>query len=409
MEAVGWLLIVGAVIAIAVAPAFPRVRHLFGLSSDSPEARAVRRYLRFGERSGDDPTEILWAEWHRRELETVGGAPTFAYPAQPPVVAVNEQDAVTDLDVLEDLREAFAERGDIWGEANAWNLIGFVHERHGAFERALAMHLHALEKFEIVDDPFGVGDSLNNLGIVLGRMGRIKEAVDRHRQALEIRGSSDSFRSSNSHNNLGVLLAAISPHDAEEHFREAIRLWEQEDDDAKGLGKLINNWAVLGMDTPRLQRKDDWLLIRFERALALRRLSEDRRGKAKTQNNLGLIHTLRGEWKEAEDCFGLAAALAGGVEDRIGLLHVLGNWLLLLRAGECLTEPETIEARIKKVRGEVPGLGEATLAMDCEAFSPRCGASDSISGQVALFSSGSSTPKERHELQNRLQTGDSVV
>jgi tetratricopeptide (TPR) repeat protein len=410
MEAAGWLLIVGVVAAIAVAPAFPAVRRFLDLSDDSPDARAVRRYLRFGRGwSGDDPTEALWAEWHARELEGLGRAPTFAYPEQPPETSLEDHRAATDLDLLKELRRSLAERGDTWGEANAWNLIGFVHERHGDFERALTVHYHALEGFEIVGDPSGIGDSLNNLGIVLGRMGQVKQAVERHRQALEIRGRSDSFRASNSHNNLGVLLAGISPHDAEEHFREAIRLWEQADDDAKGLGKLINNWTVLRMGAPRLRQKDGWLLTRFERALSLRRLSEDRRGKAKTQNNLGLIHTLRGNWMQAEEHFGLAAALAGGVEDRVGLLHILGNWLLLLRAGECSMEPEQIEARMDEVSREAPELRLDALERDCEAFAPRCGADDRIAGQVALFSSGSSTPKEGPELENSLQAGGSLA
>jgi tetratricopeptide (TPR) repeat protein len=404
MEALGWLVIVLVILGFAVAPAFPFVRRRLGLSSDSPEAAAVRSTLR-------SPLKTIREAATRAPekggagVESPIAAAQLAYPQQ--IEATIEEGEVpavaTHLDLLEQDVATFAKLDDPWGEANVLNLIGFVHERRSNFDEAVQMHTRALDLFRDTGDRVGVCDSLNNLGVVFGRLGDAEVGLEYHRQALRIREDLGAARISHSDNNLGVLLARTRAEKAREYFAEAKSLAEAVEDD-RGLGKVINNSTVLSINAPMGTTEIERVCELFAEALALRSASADQRGHAKTKNNLGLVHSLRGDYPTAERYFGEAATLAGSVEDHVGLLHVLENWGLLARAFEGGEEPvERIESRIATLHEEAVLPGEGCLARDCEAYWVAFAKGGAIDGQTALFSSGSATPATLDGLRARLE------
>jgi tetratricopeptide (TPR) repeat protein len=329
--------------------------------------------------------------------------PRIAYPQQKAdPVAGTSSPVATRLDLLEAHKAHFAMRGDRWAEANVLNRIGFLQERHGCFSSAVELHAEALELFRAEGDPIGIGDSLNNLGVVLGRLGE-GEAEKRHREALEIRLDYDNERVSNSKNNLGVLLSRADRDGAREYFAAAEGL-ARGADDQRGLGKIINNTTVLSLQEHDDEDDFDQACREFERALPLRAASEDQRGHAKTKNNLGVIHTVRGAYGKAEEFFQRAAALADSIEDNVSLLHILENWLVLTEAWEAAAEPpKRIVSRIAGLRAEAKLPLDSILGADCEAypveFQDRRGAHQLI----ALLSSGSATPATSGELREKVE------
>lgn len=406
MEVLGWLLILAGVVCVAVAPAFPVVRRRLGLTDDTPEAQAVREFLRSPvgavrrgvARSPASPRREPGGEAGRSSL-----AFQLAYPQQ---VAIEDERGVpvlaTDLDFLLRDLNAFAKRGDRWGEANVLNEIGFVQERHGNFGEALEVHSRAMDLFRDLGDPIGLSDSLNDLGVVLARMGENGDALSRHLEALRIREDLGEARVSNSDNNLGVLLARDEREKALAYFAEAAGLATAVGDN-RGLGKIINNQTALDLEEARSDENFEHICAQFERTLPLRDRSKDQRGNAKTHNNLGIVHTLWGRPAKAKLYFDKAATLAGSIEDPVALMHVLENWLLLLEvSGGGADEIEWTEGRIAAHRREeqLPALGD--LEADCEAYPIALGPESSIRRQVALLSSGSLTPATAAGLRHRL-------
>jgi tetratricopeptide (TPR) repeat protein len=328
----------------------------------------------------------------------------LVYPQQSSTIEAAEEvsSLATDLDLLERDKEAFASHNDLLGEANVLNLIGFVEERNGRFEEAVEIHMRALALFREVGDLLGIGDSLNDVGVALGRLGRGAEAMESHEEALRVRQGNNA-RVSNSNSNLGVLLARKSPEKAREHFTTAAKLARSEGD-TRGLGKIVNNSAVLDIEMASSADDLERVYQQFELSLALRDASRDQRGNAKTRNNLGIVQSLRGNLEGAQVYFGEAAALAGNVEDNVGLLHVLENWLLLIDAHRALSEPR------KRIAGRIEDLGSngllplrSVLTADCEAYPIAAPGIPGADGQIALLSSGSATPATARELRDRLE------
>jgi len=403
MEALGWLLIVAMVIGVALAPAFPAVRRRLGLSNDTPEARAVRRFLASPLRAIRDDRGELRPGIDLGSDEDAGthrAAPQLAYPQQ--VATMDDpSELATHVDLLRRDREVFARAGNRWAEANVLNMIGFISERQGRFEAAADLHGLALKLFRETGDPIGEGDSLSNLGVVFGRMERIEEGAKCHRAALDIRARMDDARVANSNNNLGVLLARSKPERASSYFATAEALAKAAQDN-RVLGKAINNATVLELDLAE-RGNPDHLRRRFEQCLPLRDESADPRGTAKTRNNLGVLHTMYGDYSAAERSFNDAATLAGTVEDHVGLLHVLENWLLLAEMHEHRTrEPSWIADRIASHVKEYALPTRTALVADCEAYPVEVGAGEGVGWQVALLSSGSATPADAAQLEGLL-------
>jgi tetratricopeptide (TPR) repeat protein len=382
VEALAWLLVVAVAFCIAVAPAFPAVRRRFGLVDDTPQARAVRGFLR-------SPLRAI-----RR------GAPGPAYPQQ--AIEGVPGAALTGLELLREAESEFSRVGDRWGEANVLNMIGFILERHGEFEEAVESHSQALGLFREVDDRVGESDSLNDLGVIYARKGEAERAMKSHRAALGIREElPDEARLSNSHNNLGVLLATEAPLKARAHFARAEAL-AQVAGDRRGAGKAINNDAVLEIKGSADREQLDSICKRLLRSLPYRKSGKDQRGRAKTENNLGIVSTMQGRHEAAEEHFMRATTLAGGVEDNVALLHALENWLPLAeRRDDPIESPKRIANRLADQRRL---LRRARVLEDREAVPIEIDG-DRVDPEmkVALLSSGSTTPVNEAALRKRLR------
>jgi tetratricopeptide (TPR) repeat protein len=403
MEVLGWLTIIVVLSGVAVAPAFAPVRRRLGLADYTQETLLVRAFLRsplawIRRRGGyreDLSVSLLWmSEEPNQNLE-------LEYPQQKiHHVDLGSQEVETPLEQLEGERSEFEAEGNRLAEANILNEIGFALERYGKFEDALQKHSRAVSLFRSENHLGGVGDSLNNLGVVLGRLGRFDEAAGMHREALRIRKGLGPAWISNSENNIGVLVGREYAEEAVVHFDRAARLAEIARD-TRNLGKAINNKAVLDLRVASSKKQLGRLFEKFESSLPLRKAGQDLRGKAKTQNNLGLVQILRGSYESAEGRFREAATLAGTVEDRVGLLHILENWLSLAQVREDRIEkPEKIRERINFLHADEDRLpGQEVLAADSEALPVRIRIGHVVHTGVALLSSGSTTPSRTGTLR----------
>jgi tetratricopeptide (TPR) repeat protein len=398
VDVLGWLLVVVVLVALAIAPAFPRVRLALGASRDSEDARAVRRAMRRPLRDRTTPAGAsTWADEagtghgrgepaNRAPFARNPAAALASYPRHVESLAGTVMPAVEkEEDVLLRSVEGFEAVGRKWQAANAYNLLGFVHERHAEFPEAITAHERALETFQGLSDEVGIGDSLNNVAVVTARTGRSSEAVRLHEEALALRIGMP-LREANSYNNLGVALALADRDAAVANFRSALDI-AQKCGDERGAGKAVNNIAAVKLS--RLSM--DAALRELERARALRAAAHDVRGEAKTHNNLGVACALAGRFAEAFQRFMTAASLAAEVDDRLALVHILLNAQRLGPAGVASDEIASLGTRLRTAKSE---LSEASLRQtaDSEAVTHPC---SELGGMplVALLSSGSMSPE----------------
>jgi tetratricopeptide (TPR) repeat protein len=76
--------------------------------------------------------------------------------------------------------------GDEAREAIALTNIGIVYDHLGQYTEALNYHRQALEIDRKIDDVAGEVEGLTNIGIIYDELGQYTEALNYHRQALEI-------------------------------------------------------------------------------------------------------------------------------------------------------------------------------------------------------------------------------
>ncbi len=146
-------------------------------------------------------------------------------------------------------------------------------------------------------------DTRNDLGVVLGRLGRRGDAEAIYREAIRLKPDFP-----NAHNNLGNILRNRGRHDeAVACFREALRL-------RPNYPEAYNNLGI----TLRAQGKHDEAIANYQRALALRPTY------AEAHNNMGFALAHRGKPDAAIMCYQQAIRLKAGYFEAN---HNLGNIL----------------------------------------------------------------------------------
>jgi DNA-binding SARP family transcriptional activator len=215
-------------------------------------------------------------------------------------------------------------RSDVVGQAYAERDLGIVHERLGAYERALA-HLHtALAMFRTTADQYGAASCLNSIGVTYSRQGRYAEAVDFHRQGLAIRrASGDRTGQATTLNNLGIAYLRLGDYaNARACYEEGLAIAAELEDRWVEAAILTN----LGAAHEGHERYAEAVAC-HQRSLAICRDLQDRDGQAACLNNLGRVQRLLGRCGEAIGCQeeGLAIARAlGSSLTEAECLHELG-------------------------------------------------------------------------------------
>ena len=184
------------------------------------------------------------------------------------------------------------------------NNIALVLKSQGQLEEALEMHRQALDirKRALGEDHPDTAGSVNNIASVFGEQGRFDEALEVHQQALDIRkralgeGHPDVAQSLNNIASVWNMQGRLD--EAFHNFRQAVDIWKRAlGDDHPQVASGLNNIASVLSDQGRL----DEALQNFQQALAItkRALGEDHPDVATDLNNIASVLKSQGRLDEA--------------------------------------------------------------------------------------------------------------
>jgi predicted ATPase len=163
----------------------------------------------------------------------------------------------------------------------------------------------------------------NDLGEkVLRVQGRMDEALDEHRSALELaRQIADRWSEATCLRCMGsVHQQQDRPEQARELYEQALELFRQAGD-RQTEGLVLGNLADLHENQGRLEEAREL----YEQALDLLRRTGDRQSEGRVLANLALLHDFQGRPQEAQALYEQAVQILGQTGDQQGEGHVCGN------------------------------------------------------------------------------------
>jgi tetratricopeptide (TPR) repeat protein len=191
---------------------------------------------------------------------------------------------------------AFKRGRDAYGEAETVNALGVGYGRLGQTADAAEQYRRAITLRRALGNRRGLATSLRNLANVLSLTGDYAGADRALREAGGINVEiGDREAQAAVDNERGLLAEERGDHRAAlEAFKRALRTW-QDMDDRHGAADALNN---IGFAHYQLGGYGDAEVYWRQAADAYDALGE-RTGRVRTQQNLGLLATARGRWREA--------------------------------------------------------------------------------------------------------------
>lgn len=205
-------------------------------------------------------------------------------------------------------------------------------ENQGRLAEALEIHRRALERWRDRTDAASrltAAYHLSSLGVAFQRHGDLAASEDRHLRALEIRSrwAPRSLVTAISSNNLGILAGLQGNYRAaERYFRDALELQREQAPQSRLVASTLNNLAILAGKTGDLAGAEDLL----RQAIGIwNELAADGPELASTWGTLGQMAHRRGDLVSAEQHFLRALDIQerrvpGSVEMGILLTELVG-------------------------------------------------------------------------------------
>jgi len=207
--------------------------------------------------------------------------------------------------------------------SNAHEVIGIALMNKGHYADAYSEHAMAFSLREELGWENGIGHSLNNMGLVLRKMGDPEGSMEHTLRALEVaEGIADTSLLTRILGNIGTI------HEAQGDFDRAIHYYGRcldllgDDGDMMVLGNTLNNTAMIYSKQGEMEKAWNF----WRRTLHIRELANDRRGLALALNNIGTLYFLRlGDRAAADSVYALSHAIYAEMNDRLGLAMVTGS------------------------------------------------------------------------------------
>lgn len=306
-------------------------------------------------------------------------------------------------------------------DPRAWFELGKFSILRGEARRAVDDYLvRALVLFKRGRDLYGEAETVNALGVGYGRLGQTADATEQYRKAVELRRKLGNRRGvATSLRNLANVLSLTGQYDeAQKHLEEARKLNAALDDRA-GQAAVDNELGLLAEERGDTRAA----LAAFRRALQGWRQAEDAHGTADALNNIGFAHFQLGayddaqtNWQQAANVFDTLGEDTGRIrtQQNLGLLATArGRWkqarrLLdasLARAEELQMPEEAAVSRrnlaeLELAQGHVAAsIAQAKAAVALfNAREDRRGESDAGLLHVRALLAANATPDARREL-----------
>lgn len=207
-------------------------------------------------------------------------------------------------------------------------LDGYLDTR-GYWNEYLLRLQQAIEAAEILEDHKQKTGCMNNLGIILHRMGNYDEACKLHQQNIEIQkelGYKDGI--SRSLHQMGILAQARCDYDkARQFYLESLKI-KQELGDKSGMSASLHELGRLA------QAKGDYDEARqfFQHSQEILQVLGDKRNLSISLLHLGMLAQAIGEYENARQFYQQALKMAQELGDKIGLSKSLHQLAIIAHA-----------------------------------------------------------------------------
>jgi tetratricopeptide (TPR) repeat protein/DNA-binding Xre family transcriptional regulator len=207
-------------------------------------------------------------------------------------------------------------------DGTCFNTLGVAYDSLGKYQQAIDFHKQHLEIAQEIGDRQGEGIALGNLGIAYKNLGEYQRAIDFYKQHLEIAQEiGDRQEEGNAlsalglaYNSLGQYQQAIDFHKQHLEIAQEIGDRQGEDNALSALGLVYNSLS------------EYWRVIDFDdQALTIFREIGDRKAEGNALCHLGIAYKNLGEYQQAIDFHKQHLEIAQEIGDRQGEGIALGN------------------------------------------------------------------------------------
>ncbi|MEU5242642.1 tetratricopeptide repeat protein [Streptomyces asoensis] len=248
---------------------------------------------------------------------------------------------------------------DRYGEGRALNNLGLALRAVRRFDEAITAHTRDLEICRELGDRYGEGRALNSLGLALREVRRFDEAITAHNDSADIyRELGDRHGEGRALNNLGIALREVR------RFDEAITAHTRDLEICRELGDRHRKAAALnnfGLALREVRRFDEAITAHNDSADIYRELG-DRHGEGRALNNLGIALQEVRRFDEAITAHTRDLEICRELGDRHGEAATLNSLGLALREVRRFDEAITAHndsADIYRELGDRHGEGRA--------------------------------------------------
>jgi len=204
---------------------------------------------------------------------------------------------------------------------SAKTLLGTTYMQMGDYDEAMEIYVPALKQAEELGDKYGMGASLNSIGIVRSEKCDYDTALDYYGRSLAIREElGDKKGMGDSLNNIGIVRSDKGDYDtALDYYGRSLAIQEELGSKA-GMGASLNNIGIVH----RNKGDYDTALDYYGRSLAIQEELGDKHMMGVSLNNIGNVHYNKGDYDKALDYYGRALAIQEELGDKRGMGSSLG-------------------------------------------------------------------------------------
>jgi class 3 adenylate cyclase/tetratricopeptide (TPR) repeat protein len=213
---------------------------------------------------------------------------------------------------------------DIAQKANVYRRIGWIHEKRGEYEAALATCYRGIDLLSPGQErTVEMARLLTLCSRVHRRRGRNDAALVNGKASLTILEGTPHYREiAAAHNVLGLAYSDTQPTRSIEHLEQALVILERIGDEHEA-ARIYNNLAILTYQTD-LDRSAAY----FGRVLETMQRLGDAWGESTTYQNMGIIYYARGQYIQAVDYYQRSLEMKQRLGDSLGIAqchHNLGE------------------------------------------------------------------------------------
>jgi CHAT domain-containing protein/tetratricopeptide (TPR) repeat protein len=214
------------------------------------------------------------------------------------------------------------EIGDRFAEGQTLDNIGFLLWRLGAPAKAIEYYNQALSIRQEIKDQEGEGETLNNIAASYSALGKKEQALEYYNRALPFRrAGADRAAEAATLGNIGLIYSSLGDMQrAKEYYSQSLRLWRAAGRRDGETSALIGLGQIHGYAGENQQALDY-----LNQGLSISRGTNDRRGEGFALLNIGKIQIDLDEREKALDVFANALDLFRAVAERMGEANTLLN------------------------------------------------------------------------------------